>query len=87
MTAKDQLKVCNQGFVIVRVDETRMLIKAKANPGKMHSYEVALFKATGLNVDVLVPDQWRTFLKGFSSKGAIRRKMDKLLELYNVIED
>ena len=31
--------------------------------------------------------EWHTLKKGFLSKAAIRREMDKLLEISNIIED
>lgn len=65
LSSKDQIKIINAGFTIIRADYERKVIKHKTF-GQL---------------------EWKDMEKGFSSRAAVIRRMNELLEKKEIITD
>lgn len=65
MTATDQRKLLEFGFMIIRADEQKLRIKVK----------------------IKAKPEWHYLPVHCESKAALRRNMDKMLEMPTIVED
>ncbi len=76
MQAKDQLKLLNAGFTIIRKSITPVYAG-----GNIIGSACAIKYKTSEN------HEWRVMEKGFTSKAALQRRVDELLKNDKIVEE